>query len=308
MVPLVWIAALFSTVLMTSCGTSTASDGGKSHAADHEIMSAELDPYWYQGKAEVSSYELSQARYRDEHPGDAVLVFVAEDFLTDKQVKNETYSSDASTKVLKANMMRKFTTGIYDYSIMTSVFSPANTPSWPHALKVTMSAQDWCGQNFVQLNRVSSNYRLTQFSYFEREGDVVESIDGDAWLEDELWTRLRMDPYALPRGEVEILPSLATLRLLHMENAPLTATAKLADYEGDAFQGADLLVYSIEYIGTSRVLSIVFEAAAPHKIAGWTEVSRGGLMTVAKKKAEVLTPYWSQNSLRDSTMRNFLKL
>lgn len=311
-VPIIaWLGALVIALFLSSCGTSTASDRGNAGAdagSARPFAVTDLDPYWYQGKAEVSSYELSQARYRDEHPGDAVLVFVAEDFLTDKQVKNETYSSDASTKVLKANMMRKFTTGIYDYSIMTSVFSPANTQTWPHSLKVTMSAQDWCGQNFVQVNRGASDYELTQFSYFEREGDISGSVDGDAWLEDEIWTRLRMDPYSLPTGEVEILPSLATLRLLHMENAPLSATASLSDYAGDQFDGTDLKVYSVDYNGSSRVLSIVFEAAAPYKIAGWTEASRGGLMTVAKKKAEVLTPYWSQNSLRDSTMRNFLKL
>lgn len=306
-----WIGALVIALFLSSCGTSTASDRGNPATNAGSVAPTsvtDLDPYWYQGKAEVSSYELSQARYRDEHPGDAVLVFVAEDFLTDDQVKNEYYMSDATTKVLKANMMRKFTTGIYDYSIMTSVFSPANTQNWPHSLKVSMSAQDWCGQNFVQLNRGASDYRLTQFSYFEREGDVIESVDGDAWLEDEIWTRLRMDPYSLPTGDVDILPSLATLRLLHMENTPLSATASLTDYEGDEFEGADLKVYSIDYDTNSRVLSIVFEAAAPYKIAGWTENSRGGLRTIARKKAEVLTPYWSQNSLRDSTMRNFLKL
>ncbi len=47
-----------------------------------------LSDYWYQGKAEITSYTLLQNRYKDVHPGSAVLVFVTEDFLTDKQVKN----------------------------------------------------------------------------------------------------------------------------------------------------------------------------------------------------------------------------
>jgi len=58
-----------------------------------------LDDYWYQGKAEISSYQLEQARYSDVHPGEAVLVFVTEDFLTDKQVKNDNYTNKNSALI-----------------------------------------------------------------------------------------------------------------------------------------------------------------------------------------------------------------
>lgn len=306
---LTWLATLLIALLLSGCGTTTASENPDlNDSSQAQSVPTDLDNYWYQGKAEVSSYELSQARYREEHPGDAVLVFVAEDFLTDKQVKNETYSSNASTKVLKANMLRKFTTGIYDYSIMTSVFSPANTQEFPHALKISMSAQDWCGQNYVQLNNRDRKYELQQYSYFEQEGDVMENISNSVWLEDEIWTRLRMDPYSLPTGSIEMLPSLATLRLLHMPNEALNATAVLGEYSGEEFSGAALQSYKISYEGSPRVLEIVFEAAAPFKIVGWKEASRGGLTTVARRKAEVMSPYWSKHDLRDSTLRKFLKL
>lgn len=306
---LAWLGTLVIALFFSGCGTSTASENSSESAISvNQAGPSDLDQYWYQGNAEVSSYSLSQARYSEEHPGDAVLVFVAEDFLTDKQVKNESYSSNESTKVLKANMLRKFTTGIYDYSIMTSVFTPANTQTFPHSLKVTMSAQDWCGQNFVQINNRDRNYELQQFSYFEQEGDVLEKIPNSVWLEDEVWTRLRMDPYSLPTGNIDMLPSLTTLRLLHMENKPLSATATLSDYDGDQFEGVDLKSYKIAYEGNPRVLDIIFEAGAPYKIVGWTEASRGGLETVASRKAEVMSPYWSKHDLQDSTLRNFLKL
>lgn len=304
-----WLGSLAIALFLSGCTTTTASENSSdSVTSESQAGPSDLDPYWYQGKAEVSSYEISQARYREEHPGDAVLVFVAEDFLTDKQVKNESYSSDASAKVLKANMLRKFTTGIYDYSIMTSVFTPADIRKFPHSFKVTMSAQDWCGQNYVQVNNRDRNYELQQFSYFEQEGDVIEKVSNSVWLEDEIWTRLRMDPYSLPTGNIEMLPSLATLRLLHMQNTALSATATLSDYVGDQFEGVDLKSYKVAYEGNPRVLDIIFEAGAPYKIAGWTEASRGGLETVAKRKAEVLSPYWSKNALQDSTLRKFLKL
>ena len=79
--------------------------------------------YWTQGKAEVNVYELSQNRYKDNHPGQLVSVFVTEDFLTDKQVKNETYTNPKSTWTFKNIQLRKFTTGIYDYSLFSRIVS-----------------------------------------------------------------------------------------------------------------------------------------------------------------------------------------
>ncbi|HEY0111342.1 MAG TPA: hypothetical protein VGB67_17005, partial [Fibrella sp.] len=45
--------------------------------------------YWFGGKAELNTYRLDQAQYGASHPGEAVLVFVTEDFRTDKHVKSE---------------------------------------------------------------------------------------------------------------------------------------------------------------------------------------------------------------------------
>ena len=38
--------------------------------------SANFGDYWYQGKAELSRYDLKQVRYGEIHQGDAVLIFV----------------------------------------------------------------------------------------------------------------------------------------------------------------------------------------------------------------------------------------
>ncbi len=61
--------------------------------------------YWTQGKAEVNVYELSQNRYKENHPGQLVSVFVTEDFLTDKQVKNERYTHPNSTWILTSHTL-----------------------------------------------------------------------------------------------------------------------------------------------------------------------------------------------------------
>lgn len=36
--------------------------------------------YWFQGKAEISSYDLTQYRYGEAREGEAVMIFVTEDF------------------------------------------------------------------------------------------------------------------------------------------------------------------------------------------------------------------------------------
>ena len=117
-----------------------------------------LGSYWYQGKAELTSYELDQARYRDNHPGEVVLIQVTEDFLTDKQVKNDHYKNPNSIPILKTNLMKKFTTGLYDYSIMNSVFTSVDPAYGIKTLKTTFSSQDWCGQSFLQANLRNKQY------------------------------------------------------------------------------------------------------------------------------------------------------
>src|SRR5688572_8355489 len=106
---------------------------------------ARFGRYWYQGKAELTRYALEQARYGELHKGDAVLVFVTEPFLPEKQVKLERGDPARGVSVLKLNSTRKFFTGIYPYSVMTSTFTPVDFGK-TGTLKVTSSTQEWCGQ------------------------------------------------------------------------------------------------------------------------------------------------------------------
>ncbi len=55
----------------------------KGHTAE------EFKRFWLQGFAEISRFELEQVRYGEIHKGDAVLIYVTEEFLIDKQVKSE---------------------------------------------------------------------------------------------------------------------------------------------------------------------------------------------------------------------------
>lgn len=113
-----------------------------------------FDDYWYTQGAEITRYRLEQVRYGEIHEGDAVLIFVTEGFLPDKQVKaNHPEYHDQVIPILKLIFTKKFYTGIYPYSLMSSIFTPIDIIQYPHTLKVTASTQEWCGQVYSQEDR-----------------------------------------------------------------------------------------------------------------------------------------------------------
>ena len=74
-------------------------------------LHADFNRYWQQGKAELSRYQLTQARYGNLNRGELILITVTEPFNADKQVKSDSLSGAAVRHVLKAQTMRRFTTG-----------------------------------------------------------------------------------------------------------------------------------------------------------------------------------------------------
>lgn len=269
-------------------------------------------PYWKQGKAEVNVYELSQNRYNNLHPGTLVSVFVTEDFLTEKQVKNEYYKNSKSTWTFKNIQIRKFTTGIYDYSLFSSVFTPIARKNYPNSLKVTATSQEWCGTIFTQLNFLENEFKYQQRSYFEKEGDIDSKIE-KAVLEDELYTLLRMNPEFLPKGDFKIIPALNFMQLKHLKNNSYNANGTLKEYTDLEFTGDNLSEYHIEIPSLKRKLRIVFENKVPYKIIGWLDSFPSAFdkklrTTKVKLKKQIITAYWGQNSLSDSSLRKELDL
>jgi hypothetical protein len=273
-----------------------------------------LDNYWYQGKAELSKYELSQNRYGDTHPGEVVMIFVTEDFLTDKQVKNDNYTNPNSIPVLKNNIVKNFPTGIYTYNIMTSVFTPVQTGEYPTTLKVSNSSQEWCGQSYMQVNynERKKNYDYLLHSYFENEADKTGQVEA-ALMEEELFNRIRINPATLPSGTMNILPSTEYTRLTHRPYATTTASLRVSDYTGTDFTGDGLQVYTVEFPDLQRKLEIVFERAAPYRIAGWKDTypsmfDKQPRTTIAKRTHTIMDAYWKHNALADMDKRKELGL
>ncbi|MBT8295542.1 MAG: septum formation inhibitor Maf, partial [Gramella sp.] len=266
-------------------------------------LSEEFKTYWFSGEAEITSYGLEQARYGELRNGEAVLIYVTEDFLPGEQVKANS-SGDDNTSVLKLNATKNFITGIYPYSIMQSTFYPLDGQE--HALKISTSIQEWCGQVYMQLNN-RDKFMIDSHSYFQGEADSEFEMDKIA-LENEVWNRLRIDADDLPLGEFKMLPSLEYLRLSHKEIKAYPAT-------GEFYTIDDLNVYRLSYPGLQRELKIYFTRNFPYSIEKWEESYPSGsagnekmLTTRAVKKQRIKSDYWNKNSNKNLPLRDKLDL
>ena len=279
--------------------------------ASPTVDQTQFNDYWYSGKAEITRYALRQARYGEIREGDAVLIFVIENFLTDKQVKHESGDSQNSTSVLKLNFTKKFYTGIYPYSMMTSIFTPVAVDKYP-TLKVATSSQEWCGHTYVQINSRKNKLDILLRSYFQGEGDENFQIDGDL-LEDGIWTKIRLAPDKLPLGEITMVPGSQFARLRHKPLKAYKATTELTTLKEPALASEDLQAYSINYPDLQRRLTIKFEKSFPHRILAWEESYKSGFGPNAKvltikavKTHSMKSDYWSRNKLADSHLRDEL--
>ncbi|EAQ99736.1 hypothetical protein [Maribacter sp. HTCC2170] len=292
-----------------SCGEIRAENNSKSEIVEKAVivpktsLSNEFKSYWYSGNAEISSYKLEQARYGEIREGKSVLIYVTEPFVSDKQVKADNNNAN-NIPVLKLNSTKKYLTGIYPYSIMNSSFYPVHDNQ--HVLKLTFSAQEWCGQVFAQLNN-RDKFQVKSFSYFETEGDREMELN-KGLLENEVWNRIRINPEKLPIGEIKMIPSLEYIRLSHKELKSYNAITDLNIKEG-------ISTYSITYPTLERSLEIKFKSTFPYSIESWSETFKSGFGKNAKKMTStatkiktIKTPYWQQNGNNDLSLRDTLEL
>ncbi|MBL7827007.1 MAG: hypothetical protein JNJ57_10280 [Saprospiraceae bacterium] len=280
----------------------------QAQAPKTEILPAPgtFNEYWYAGLAELNSYSLEQARYGELRKGEAVMVFVTEPFSKEKQVKADN-PGPTDYNVMKLNMEKKFLTGIYPYSMLTSSFVPVDDTR-AHATKVTASVQEWCGHVFSQLNNRDGKYQVEARSYFEADGDRNFELP-ITWLEDELWAKIRLNPDLLPTGELEIIPAFFYLRLLHKDVKNYKAVASKQQLEGG------ITAYRLMYPELNRELTIRFGTNFPYTIEGWEETYVDGwnaaaqkLTTKATKIKTLRLDYWTKNGNEDLPLRKALGL
>jgi len=259
-------------------------------------LSTAFKNHWFDGFAEINSYELTQSRYGQQRKGKAVLIFVTEDFLAKEQVKAN-QKSKTTIPVLKSNRTKNFLTGIYPYSIMSSTFSSLkkNHP----LIKTVASIQEWCGQSYLQLNAREREYTLVSHSYFEGEADQNLKLPKIV-SEDELWNMIRFNPKNLPVGEFDLLPSLEMIRLNHIEAKAVKTTASL-----------NAGTYTLYIPSMQRSLSIQFDQNFPYTIEGWEEKydHKGTQYTSTAKRIHTeRRQYWQENNHASARFRAPFKL
>jgi len=273
------------------------------HAQKLPPPSEQFAKYWLSGKAELNRYELTQARYGNLNRGEMVLIMVTEPFKSDTQVKSEITPGVGDELVLKAQSMRKFVTGIYDYTMTSTSFKPIAPMA--KALKITSTSVEWCGQTFLQMNLAGAAYKVQSRSYFEAEADDDFRI-ANASSEDEIWQQIRIAPDQLPTGIVTLIPSHVSSRLRHKKIKAEVATASLV--KSDAKHQQYRLVYAP---GTpdERSVEYVFETEFPHRIVTYSEEYLDGfvkprrLKTTAKLKKQILLEYWRTHDPEHEKLR-----
>lgn len=290
-----YIIILFIAIL-TSCEPIVKSElKSIKETQEKRSLSSEFKSYWFDGKAELTSYDLEFYRYGEKREGKAMMIFVTEDFLQDKQVKASSQTENTVT-VMKLNSTKKFNTGIYPYSIMQSTFLPVVYEA--PLLKLSSSIQEWCGQSYAQLNH-KTDFEIETHSYFEGEADSTLVIE-QTRSENELWIQLRINPKKLELGEQQILPDFSYLQLHHKDFK--SYSAKVEQTEGDYIES------KISYKNLGRIVKIYQVKTFPFAIEKWEEIEINSKDTLTSKATKIKTlkaKYWEQNSsnylhLRDS--------
>ena len=270
--------------------------------------------HWADGRAEVSSYRVIQPRYGEERQGYAVLIFVTEDIHRETLIKAESPTPDAQRLyALKLNHVLKFDTGIYPYSVMTSVFSAVSgvRGDRPFELcKLTLSSQEWCGHVFDEIQVRGGELRGELNSYFEAEGRRTYELErtADFVSEDNLLILIRelRGPYMEEgeRRQVELLPALWWNRLTHQAHAlePATVTKGAVvqlELQGETWQARRWHWQRGEY-----ARAVWVEQAYPHRILRWENSAgmTGELMVTLRE------PYWQLNHNEDAVYRDKLRL
>lgn len=298
---------LLFAALTIACNTTdvttdntTAATSPRLETLEDINLSQEFKDYWYNGTAEISSYELSQSRYGELRAGKAVLVFVTEPFDTKDFVKADQNNTD-NRPVMKLNATRNFNTGIYPYSIMSSTFLPMDKKD--NALKISSSIQEWCGHTYMQFKQEDHAYHIQLHSYFQSEGNASFNIT-NVMTENQIPLQLRLSPTDMPTGAMKVIPSAEYLRLKHIETKPYDVTASLREIE-------DGYLYSLRYTALNRMIAFKVEKQFPYKILAWMDryndgaqpqVSTGTLIKTMQ------TAYWSQNGSEFEKLRDTLQL
>lgn len=310
------VGLLGLTVGISACLSSRGQSVGRELWPVHDATSAPprasasegFRGTWFDGTAELSGYQMTVARYGELRTGELVLTYVTEPMDRRTRIKDDDATAPDRIDVLKLNVNLTFLTGIYPYSVMTSVFSPID--DWGPAsdrfspVKITLTAQEWCGQVFHAIRPGRDAVAEELASYFASEGEIsrrVPTAPGTLY-EDALLIQLRELDGAFAAGgswEGSLIPSLWRLRRAHVPLAPVPATITR---EAAMRAGVSVTRFVLTAGAYRRTFEV--ESTGPRRVLGWT-TSDG---EEARLLATARLPYWQLNHAGEESYRAQLGL
>lgn len=266
--------------------------------------------HWSDGKAELNGYNLTQSRYGELRQGRAILVFVTEPFSKKDMVKVDRWdrSDPNQVQAMKLNFIKKFQTGIYDYSVMTSIFVDPSDRFRP--IKTSFSMQEWCGNVYEETLFREGKAQITTNSYFEGESSRTEvDFSGNIVEEDTLKITLRglaSEALERPSGDFRMLPSATRRRLTHKPSTLVdTSVSWSEDAKSVTVPAGTFEVQTASYARQDgSTCAYDLEVAYPHRIVAWS--------CTDGEKAELTgstrLPYWSTHREGDEKLLGELGL
>lgn len=310
---------LAATLLLGSCAPNASTTGSAANASPagpgdmaelpnvpKASASSSFWAHWGDGNAELSGYKGELSRYGELRKAKVALIYVTEPMDRNTWIKDDAARGKARVDVLKLNHTAKFDTGIYPYSVMTSVFSPVD--DWGRArfqpTKLTLTSQEWCGNVFHGVWPGPTRFRSELHSYFAGEGDDTSVVDTpkQTLYEDALFIQLRELDGAFAGGgdwEGHLVPRLWERRKAHQPLEAVPATIKRTEATLD---GEPVTRFTLTYADRQVVFDI--EKEHPRRILRW-ERSDGSHLRLSETTR---LPYWKLNAPGDQAYREQLGL
>lgn len=285
-----------------------ASRGDIADLPDRPVASAssEFWDHWGDGRAELSGYKGQIRRYGELRRATATFVYVTEPHDRRTWVKDDEVEEPHRVNVLKLNRALKFQTGIYPYSIMTSVFAP--TGDWGRRrfqpTKITMTSQEWCGHVFHGVWPGPEEFLVESRSYFADPGDDRRTVStsSNTLYQDALPIQLRELDGDFNDGEDwegEVVPGVWHARKDHDPIEPVDAQIERRETTLD---GTPVTRFVLSYADVEVTYDI--EREPPRRLLRWSH-SNGSHLRLQKTAR---LPYWRQNAPGDEKLRQKLGL
>lgn len=256
---------------------------------------------WSDGRAELSGYRARVSRYGELREAELVLIYVTEPMDRRTWIKDDDAPPDRRVGVMKLNASLKFLTGVYPYSVLTSVFAPVDryrAEAFAPA-KITLSAQEWCGHVFHGVWPGDDRATELLLSYFAQEGERRRdvAVPAGALYEDALLIQLReLDGPFAGGGDWRgwIVPSLWSIRRAHQ---PLAAVEATITRSRGARDGVAVHRFVLRYGEVTRTLDV--EAAGARRVLAWQGSDGEDVRLVRTARL----PYWQLHGNGDEAQR-----